>query len=232
MPPSSCGSRRDDRPDSGSALGRRAATHADDGRAGRFVDGRATASGTASEIKRNLQLAADHPARKELDQIVFTALGRSARFRDVAFPKSVMRPTYNRSDVGMEYGFHVDAPFVNNGRLRADLTFTLCLTALADHDGGELVMSDGTMETGLRLDAGEFVVYPTTVLHRVAPVTRGSRAAAISWVQSHVQDPQQRRILVDLSEAKAYFDAHAPNAPEALQMRNGLFNLVRMWWQA
>lgn len=200
--------------------------------AGQFVDGRATASGAAAEIKRNLQLAADHPARKELDQLVFAALGRSARFQEVAFPKSVMPPTYNRYDEGMEYGFHVDAPFVHGGRLRADLSFTLCLSALADYEGGELVMGDGTMETRLRLDAGELVVYPTTVLHRVAPVTRGSRWAAISWVQSHVQDPHQRQILADLNEAKAYFDAKAPNDPAALHMRNGLFNLLRMWWQA
>lgn len=200
--------------------------------AAQFVDGRGTASGAAAAAKRNLQLAPDHPARKELDQLVLSALGRSATFQEVAFPKSVMPPTYNRYDVGMEYGFHVDAPFVHAGRLRADLSFTLCLTALADYDGGELVMADGNTETRLRLDAGELVVYPTTVLHRVAPVTRGSRWAAISWVQSHVQDPQQRKILFELNEVKAYFDATAPNDPASLHLRNGLYNLVRMWWQS
>lgn len=200
--------------------------------AAQFVDGRGTASGAAAAAKKNLQLAPDHPARKELDQLVMAALGRSTSFQEATFPKAVMPPTYNRYDVGMEYGFHVDAPFVHAGRLRADLSFTLCLSALADYDGGELVMADGNTETRIRLDAGELIVYPTTVLHRVAPVTRGSRWAAISWVQSHVQDPHHRKILYELNEVKAYFDRHAPNDPAALNLRNGLYNLVRMWWQS
>lgn len=200
--------------------------------AAQFVDGRGTASGAAAEVKRNLQLAVEHPARKDLDQLVLAALGRCAMFQEVALPRTVMPPTYNRYDVGMEYGLHVDAPFVHGGRVRADLSFTLCLTALADYDGGELVMVDGNTETRLRLDAGELIVYPTTVLHRVAPVTRGSRWAAISWVQSHVQDPHQRKILFELNEVKAYFDKNAPNDPASLHLRNGLYNLLRMWWQS
>jgi len=200
--------------------------------ASHFVDGRSTASGAAAQAKKNLQLAPDHPGRKELDQLVLTALGRSQAFQETAFPKSVMPPTYNRYDVGMEYGMHVDAPFVNAGRLRADLSFTLFLTALAEYDGGDLVMVNGDVETRLRCEAGDLVVYPTTVLHRVSPVTRGSRWAAVSWVQSHVPDPQARQILADLQETKAYFDKVAPNDPASLRLRNGLYNLIRMWWQA
>ena len=82
--------------------------------AAQFVDGRGTASGAAAAAKKNLQLAPDHPARKELDQLVMAALGRSTSFQEAAFPKAVMPPTYNRYDVGMEYGFHVDAPLVFN----------------------------------------------------------------------------------------------------------------------
>ena len=66
----------------------------------------------------------------------------------------------------------------------------------------------------------------------MAPVTRGSRWAAISWVQSHVQDPHHRKILFELNEVKAYFDRHAPNDPAAFNLRNGFYNLVRMWWQS
>jgi PKHD-type hydroxylase len=197
-----------------------------------FVDGRKTASGAAAEAKHNLQLAADHPARKELDPMVGAAIGRNATFQEVAFPKAVMPPTYNRYDVGMEYGLHVDAPFVHGGRMRADLSFTLCLTPLAEYEGGELVMIDGNTETRIRLDAGELVLYPTTVLHRVSPVTRGSRWAAISWVQSYVPDAHHRKILFELTQVKAHFDAKAPNDPASLQLRNALFNLIRMWWQA
>ena len=200
--------------------------------ASEFVDGRGTASGAAAEAKKNLQVAPGHPARKELDQLVLAALGRSQIFQEAAFPKSVMPPTYNRYDVGMEYGFHVDAPFVNAGRLRADLSFTLFLTPAAEYDGGELVMVNGDLETRVRGEAGDLLLYPTTVLHRVTPVTRGSRWAAVSWVQSHVQDAAARQILADLNETKAYFDRVAPTDPASLHLRNGLYNLIRMWWQA
>ena len=66
----------------------------------------------------------------------------------------------------------------------------------------------------------------------MTPVTKGSRWAAVSWVQSHVPDPQARQILADLTEAKAYFDRVAPNDKASLHLRNGLYNLTRMWWQA
>lgn len=199
--------------------------------AGKFVDGRVSARGAAAEVKNNLQLAADHPARKELDQLIFEALARHQEFQEIALPRTIKQPTYNRYDAGMEYGLHVDAPFLNSGRMRADVSFTLFLTPLAEYDGGELVMVNGDVETQLRCEAGDLLLYPTIMLHRVAPVSRGSRWAAVSWVQSHVPDAMSRQILADLAEARAYFDRVAPNDPAAHRLRNGVYNLVRLWWQ-
>jgi len=198
---------------------------------GQFVDGRRSASGAAAEVKNNLQLAGDHPARKELDHVVLEALARNQDFQEIALPKTIKQPLYNRYDAGMEYGFHVDAPFFNSGRLRADISFTLFLTPLAEYDGGELVMVNGDLETRLRCEAGDLLLYPTIMLHRVTPVTRGSRWAAVSWLESHVSDPMARQILADLAVTRAYFDRVAPNDPAAHHLRNGVYNLVRMWWR-
>lgn len=200
-------------------------------KAGSFQDGTATASGQAAAVKRNLQLAAEPAQRRPVDELVMPAILGNARFAEVAFPKILAPPTYNRYDVGMTYGDHVDAPFLSNGRVRADISLTLFLSDPKDYDGGELVIRHGDAEFRAKHAAGDLVTYPTTSLHHVTPVTRGTRLAAVSWVQSYVPDERHRRILMELGEAKAFLDRTAPEAPEAGALRNALFNLLRLWWQ-
>ncbi|HZD24771.1 MAG TPA: Fe2+-dependent dioxygenase [Alphaproteobacteria bacterium] len=199
--------------------------------AAEFEDGRNTASGQAAAVKRNLQLPRESPARRQADQIVSQAIQASARFREVTFARTLAPPTYNRYDVGMEYGSHVDAPFVSDGKLRADISMTIFLSDPADYDGGELVLEEGAAETRVKYEAGDAVVYPTTARHYVAPVTRGSRLAAVSWIQSFVPEPERRRILVELQDAKAEIEERLPEAESTLLLRNAFYNLVRMWWQ-
>ena len=199
--------------------------------AGTFEDGRATASGNAANVKRNLQLGKDPETRKQADDLVMQSLMNNPTFGEQAFPKAVVRPTYNSYDAGMAYGDHVDAPFLNHGRVRADLSLTLFLSEPSDYDGGELVIQAGAGELGFKYPAGDVVMYPTTSLHRVTPVTRGSRLAAVTWVESYVPDAHQRQILVDFGTAKFYFDEHAADVPAAHALRNALFNLTRMWWR-
>lgn len=196
-----------------------------------FEDGRLTASGQAAEVKRNLQVDRAPEIRKQLDELVLGALGRSTAFGEQAFAKMIAPPTYNRYDREMFYGDHVDAPFLLNGRLRADLSFTLFLSDPAAYDGGELVVRHGEATFAAKHVAGDLVLYPTTSLHHVAPVTRGTRLAAVSWVQSYIPDERQRRILIDLAAGKARLEALAPSDPATNDLRNALFNLIRLWWQ-
>jgi PKHD-type hydroxylase len=200
-------------------------------RAGPWEDGGATASGHAAAVKRNLQIAADPARRRPLDELVMPAILGDPRFVEVAFPKVMAPPTYNRYDVGMTYGDHVDAPFLSSGRVRADISLTLFLSDPADYDGGELTVRHGDAQFRAKHAAGDLVVYPTTALHHVSPVSRGTRLAAVSWVQSYVPDERHRRILWELSEAKKLLDRTQPGAPETDALRNGLFNLLRLWWQ-
>ena len=199
--------------------------------AGTFEDGRYTATGRAAEVKNNMQLGNDPQTRKAVDEIVTRAVMSNPRFAELAFPKGMVPPTYNRYDVGMTYGDHVDAPFLNNGRMRADLSMTIFLTDPTTYDGGDLVIRDGLGETRIKHDAGDAVLYPTTSLHHVTPVTRGSRLSAVTWIQSYVPDAHQRRILIEFNEVKNYFDEEATDAPAADTLRNALSNLTRMWWQ-
>jgi len=198
---------------------------------GKFEDGAATASGRAREVKKNLQFERKPEIKKRLDQIVVQAVTRNAEFMGFAFPRLIVPPTYNRYEVGMFYGNHVDAPFLNNGQVRADLSFTLFLSDPASYDGGELALSTGYGEILAKHAAGDMIVYPTTSLHRVEPVTRGARFAAVSWVESYVPDERQRRILVDMGEVKEFLERTAPQAPETDTFRNCVFNLMRLWWR-
>ena len=198
---------------------------------GKFESGAATASGRALEVKNNLQFERRPEVKKRLDQIVIQALTRNPDFMGFAFPRLIAPPTFNRYDVGMFYGDHVDAPFLNNGQMRADLSFTVWLSQPSDYDGGELSISSGYGEVRAKHAAGDVICYPTTSLHHVTPVTRGSRLAAVSWIESYVPDERARRILVDMGVVKDFLERTAPKAPETDVFRNCVFNLMRLWWK-
>jgi PKHD-type hydroxylase len=196
-----------------------------------WQDGRATASGAAADVKRNLQVVNRAEIRKPLDAIVMPALERSALLSEHAFPKKIAPPTYNRYDGGMTYGSHVDAALLFNGRMRADLSFTIFISDPADYDGGELVLQTSAGESRMKYPAGDMVLYPTTALHYVEPVRRGSRLAAVSWVESYVPDERHRAILADLVSAKVWMERQHADTAETNRLRNGVFNLLRLWWQ-
>lgn len=198
---------------------------------GQFESGSATASGRALEVKHNLQFERRPEVKKRLDQIVIQALMRNPEFIAFTFARLIVPPTFNRYDVGMYYGSHVDAPFLNNGQVRADLSLTVFLSDPGTYDGGELTISTGYGEMKFKQPSGDAVVYPTTSLHHVSPVTRGSRLAAVSWVESYVPDQRARSILYDMGQVKEFLERTAPQAPETDLFRNCVFNLMRLWWR-
>lgn len=164
-----------------------------------FVDGKATAQDNAQSVKNNLQ-AQRTDALAELERQVSSALYANGEFQAFAFPKRVRSPIFSRYEHGMNYGEHVDGSIMHEGNdpLRADLAVTVFLSPPDSYDGGELVISRTYGEEEIKLAAGEAVVYPASTVHRVAPVTRGVRTAAVTWVQSAVRDERMRALLFDL----------------------------------
>ena len=196
-----------------------------------FIDGKITASGAAAAVKNNLQIQPESQLRKELVQSVQRAVGASPQISALAFPKGMAPPTFARYEPGMEYGAHVDAPFLNFGQLRADISMTVFLNPPEEYEGGELVLDQGGNETKIKLPAGDAFIYPTTYLHRVAPVTRGVRLVAVTWFQSHIPDERHRAIVVQLNQVKGALEADPARGREADALRGALFNLIREWWQ-
>ncbi len=170
-----------------------------------FVDGKSTATGIAADVKRNLQGERKESGPTSLDERLLAALRANTVLRAFAYPKQLALPHFSRYEPGMEYGTHVDGAIMGGGGgsppFRTDFAMTLFLAPPDSYDGGELVIQDNFGEQEIKLDAGEAVVYSANSLHRVAPVTRGVRLAAVTWIQSSVRDERVREILFDLQRA-------------------------------
>ncbi|MFC7738028.1 Fe2+-dependent dioxygenase [Roseomonas sp. GCM10028921] len=199
-----------------------------------WIDGKATAGQQSAKAKFNLQVPGDSPEGKEMSELVLRALGRNAIFATAALPLKVFPPLFNRYDVGMTFHAHVDnaiRPVPGTGqRIRTDVSSTLFLSPKDSYDGGELVVQDtyGTHE--VKLDAGDMVVYPSTSLHSVNPVTRGSRWASFFWTQSMVKDDAQRAFLYEMDMGIIALRQDLPDDhPGVLAMTAGYHNLLRRW---
>jgi PKHD-type hydroxylase len=117
----------------------------------------------------------------------------------------------------------------DGSQLRSDISCTVFLNDPDDYDGGELVVSDTYGEHAVKLPAGDAIIYPSSSLHRVTPVTRGARLAAFFWVQSLVRDVAHRRMLFELDQAISRLRSAETDEVAALQLTGVYHNLLREW---
>ena len=202
-----------------------------------WIDGNAT-SGTQSALaKRNRQLPEDAPLAAELGARILDALGRSPAFVAAALPLKVYPPLFNAYAGGEAFGTHVDSAIrIRRGsdfRIRSDLSATLFLSDPADYDGGDLVIEDGPVPYRVRLPAGHMLLYPASTLHRVDPVTRGTRMASFFWIQSMVRDQAARTMLHDLDRTiQALGATLGPGDAQIVRLTGLYHNLLRRWADA
>ncbi|AKC86220.1 Fe2+-dependent dioxygenase [Pseudoxanthomonas suwonensis] len=200
-----------------------------------WTDGRATAGHQAVRAKRNLQLPSDSPLAAQLGEAILEALSRHPRYLAAALPLKVVPPRFNRYEGGGEYGDHIDnAVFSVPGtphRIRSDVSSTLFFSDPDEYDGGELMVQDTYGEHRVRLPAGHMLLYPGTSLHRVTPVTRGTRYAAFFWTQSLVREDSQRALLLELDDAIQALAVQVPDSPELQRLTGVYHNLLRRWAQ-
>ncbi|MBA1145715.1 Fe2+-dependent dioxygenase [Ectothiorhodospiraceae bacterium WFHF3C12] len=196
-----------------------------------FRDGRETAGWHARLVKHNQQADSRTEAVESLRSLVDQAVAASPLFQTAARPARQRPVMFSRYESGMSYGAHVDDAVMGQGgdRLRTDLSFTLFLCDPDSYDGGELIMDTTAGEQSYKLPAGAMVLYPSSTLHRVDPVTRGERLAAVGWVQSQVRDPRHRELLFDLETARRRIFETQGKTPEFDLVSKSLANLLRMW---
>lgn len=198
-----------------------------------WVDGRVTAGHQSAKAKDNEQLPEDSPLSRQLGDRVLAALERNPRFVSAALPLKVFPPLFNRYAGGQSFGLHVDNAVRQvrgtGQRVRTDLSATLFLADPAEYDGGELVVEDTYGAHAVKLPAGHMVLYPSSSLHRVNPVTRGTRVASFFWIQSMVRDDARRTLLFDMDTA---IQQMAQDHPSVIQLTGVYHNLLRMWAEA
>jgi PKHD-type hydroxylase len=198
-----------------------------------WLDGRVTAGHQSARAKDNLQLPEDHPTSRQLGDVILAALQRNSLFISAALPLRVFPPLFNRYQGGQSFGNHVDnairqAPG-GGMRIRTDLSATLFLASPDEYDGGELMVEDTYGVHSVKLPAGHMVLYPSTSLHNVRPVTRGARIASFFWIQSMVRDDGERTLLFDLDSAIQRVASEIPNSPAPVQLTAVYHNLLRRW---
>jgi len=197
-----------------------------------WVDGRATAGTQSAQAKRNLQVPQDAPEARDLGEMILGALGQHQTFISAGLPLRVFPPLFNRYDVGMAFDTHIDNAirFAGPVRYRTDLSATLFLSDPADYEGGELIIEDSYGEHAVKLAAGDAILYPASSLHRVAPITRGSRWAAFFWAQSMIRSDERRALLYDMDLAIQSLTPSVGQSAEPLVSLAGIYhNLIRMW---
>ena len=199
----------------------------------KWLDGKTTAGPLTRSVKNNWQVPDNHPVARSLSGMIADALNKNDLFLSAALPLRIVSPLFNRYAAGEYYGDHVDATvqqaWGTSDRVRTDLSATLFLTGPEDYDGGELFIHDSFGNRAVKLPAGDMVLYSSTSVHHVAPVTRGVRLAAFFWVQSMVREDARRQLLFELGTTLRQVEQALPEHPALTQLTGVFFNLLRMW---
>ncbi len=198
-----------------------------------WVDGRVSAGYQGSLVKENRQLPENSAVARELGDIVLAAIECNPLFISASLPSKVYPPMFNRYTGGQHFGNHVDNAIRllpgSGDKIRTDVSATLFLADPDEYDGGELLIEDTYGVQSIKLPAGHMVIYPSTSLHRVNPVTRGARLAAFFWLQSLVREDAQRSILFDMDTAIQKLNQTSGDAKAILHLTGCYHNLLRMW---
>ncbi|MBS1816266.1 MAG: Fe2+-dependent dioxygenase [Acidobacteria bacterium] len=198
-----------------------------------WVDGKVTAGHQSALTKRNSQIPETSPVARQVGEVILRTLGTNNLFRSAALPIKVFPPLFNRYEGGQDFGTHVDNAIRSHGAtgqsIRTDLSCTLFFSDPDEYDGGELRIQDTYGEQSVKLPAGHMILYPSTSLHYVTPVTRGARVSSFFWLQSMIRSDEQRRILFDLDQSIQVLAVKDAGAAEVVKLTGIYHNLLRQW---
>jgi len=198
-----------------------------------WIDGRATVGTQGARVKRNRQLGEHSALTLELGQLIQQALADNATFFSAALPYRVLPPLFNSYAGGEHYGDHIDGAMrrvpASGQWLRTDVSSTLFLSDPEEYEGGELTVDDAYGTHEVKLPAGDLILYPSTSVHRVAPVTQGERVCSFFWTQSMIRDDARRAMLFDLDRDIQSLRARIGDCPELVRLTGHYHNLLRQW---
>jgi PKHD-type hydroxylase len=200
-----------------------------------WADGAITAGSLGKARKTNAQLRDTDPTATALGERILRRLGSHPMFISASLADRIFPPRFNRYAEGATYGAHVDGALLRTPAgmmVRSDISATLFLSEPEEYEGGELEMEGPFGAQAVKLAAGDMVLYPSSSLHRVSPVTQGARVASFFWIQSHVADDGARSLLFDLDQAiQGLTRTAGADDPNVLSLAGVYHNLLRRWAQ-
>lgn len=198
-----------------------------------WVDGLHSTGPQAAHVKRNLQLDAASPVFAPLSQRIAQALQRHPLFVSSVLPNTLLPPMFNRYEGGGMYGNHIDNAIqtdrFSGQKVRTDVSTTVFLSDPDEYEGGELIVEDSFGTHEIKLDAGDAIVYPSTSLHRVEPVTSGVRVASFLWTQSLVRDAWRRSMLFELDMTIVKLRSQLGDSAEVVALTGHYHKLLQQW---
>ncbi len=199
-----------------------------------WVSGRSTAGSLSATVKNNRQLEERSPVATSLGNHILRVLGNHPQFVSAALPNKIYPPKFNRYSGGERYGVHVDGAVMSvegaNVVVRSDLSATLFLCGPDEYEGGELMIEGDFGAQRVKLPAGDMVLYPSSSLHQVLPITKGVRTCSFFWIQSMVQDAGERAMLYHLDQSiQSLSKGRDQTDPDLVRLTGVYNNLVRRW---
>jgi PKHD-type hydroxylase len=198
-----------------------------------WVDGRVTAGHQGVAVKHNQQLDEASSMARDLRDLIISELERNPLFISAALPGKLYPPMFNRYQEGMSFGTHVDGTVrtiaATGGRLRCDLSATLFLSAPESYEGGELIIESDFGSQSAKLGAGDLLLYASSSRHRVNPVTRGQRLAAVFWIQSLVREDVKRQLLFELDRTIQRLTQLGVEQDCMVRLTSHYHGLLRLW---
>ena len=191
-----------------------------------WEDGKKTAGSHAAMVKNNLQLNRESEVSKKLSLLIKKKILSSPLIKSFALPKIIHGIMFTKSLNNMQYGRHIDNPFMSTGR--SDLSFTISLTDKSTYDGGEIVIEEMNSEKEFKLNAGEIIIYPSTYLHSVKEIKNGERLVCIGWIESYVKSIEGREYLFDLDAGAKGLLAKNGRSDELDLIFKSYSNLLRL----
>lgn len=197
-----------------------------------WEDGSLTAGSQALSQKKNQQLQVNSDLARQLGDKILASLARHPLFVSAALPLKILPPMFNRYDAGETYGFHVDNAIRivpgSSVRIRTDLSATVFFSEPDEYAGGELEIQDSYGNHQVKLAAGDMILYPSTSLHQVRPITEGSRVSSFFWIQSMIREHEQREILFDLDQSiQSLTMQHSHEHEDVVRLTASYHRLIR-----
>ncbi|MFM7621310.1 MAG: Fe2+-dependent dioxygenase [Alphaproteobacteria bacterium] len=182
---------------------------------------------------QHYQLPLNSIESKYFGQQVLQALQANALFISSAIPNRIFPPIFKKFQEGQGHATKIESALkhdLENGvRIRQDLSATIFLSDLNEYQDGELVIEDNYGTHKIKLPAGDMIMYPSSSLHFLKPITQGSRITINIAIESMIRQDNQRTILFDMDTTIRSLVRENPEH-EAVPQLSGIYhNLLRMW---